>query len=353
MILAAIAGAAIGFACQSVQRNATAARSAVASTQVAAPVVSAPPPRRSLAGEFEPVDDLVLSWDPGLERFLFDIIGAAWGQASITVLYAPGSDVQPLLDLLHASGLDGEELNWIEVPLSSIWVRDFGPILLRQADTWEALDFDYFGGGDDDEVPGALSQIAHPPWRLERVELQLEGGNLLSDGRGRCITTVDTIDHNAGAYSEDEVKAILADRAGCESLSILPRLVGEPTGHVDMFVTVTGPGEAIVGKSTMADDQENTALLDLAARILRSDGFSVRRIPMPGRSDGVFRSYTNSLAVNQVVLVPIYPEEPLYLEEALAVFREAYPGRSIVPINASDIIRLDGAIHCASMTIAR
>jgi agmatine deiminase len=346
-------GAVACHAVHGAHRLATSAASAERAQPLELAAASLPLRRPSLAGEYEPVGDLVLSWDPGLEQFLFDVIGAAWGEASITLLYAPGSDAQSLGELLRASGRDPDELQWIEVPLESIWVRDFGPILLRNAGVWEALDFDYFAGGDDDRVPEVLSQRAHPPWRLERVELELEGGNLLSDGTGRCITTVDTIAHNAGVYSEDEVKQILADRAGCEALSVLPRLLGEPTGHVDMFVTVTGPGEVIVGKSTMAEDPENAALLDLAARTLQSDGFSVRRVPMPGRSDGVFRSYTNSLAVNNVVLVPIYPEEPQHLEDALSVFQEAYPGRSIVPINASDIIQLDGAVHCASMTIAR
>jgi agmatine deiminase len=119
-----------------------------------------------------------------------------------------------------------------------------------------------------------------------------------------------------------------------------------------MYVTITGPGSALVAEGTEATGPEDTIELDWAAMLLIEAGFNVRRVPMPDSWDDVFRSYTNAVAINNVVLVPVYPDAPNHEEEALAAFRAAYPGRSIVPIDASEVIQLDGAIHCATQTLA-
>jgi agmatine deiminase len=146
---------------------------------------------------------------------------------------------------------------------------------------------------------------------------------------------------------------LLQRHLGCRDLIVLPRLAGEPTGHVDMYATVTGPGEAIVGRYDPEDDPDNAALLDEAAAILRRAHFVVRRVPMPSNLDGRFRSYTNSLAVNGVVLVPSYDDDAVAERHTLSVFRAAYPGRRILSIDSRAIIELDGAVHCAIMSIAR
>ncbi|MCA9581958.1 MAG: agmatine deiminase family protein, partial [Myxococcales bacterium] len=63
-------------------------------------------------------------------------------------------------------------------------------------------------------------------------------------------------------------------------------------------------------------------------------------------------SYTNALAVNGRVLVPVYDEDTRYQNQALAVFKQAYPNHDIVPINSDGIIYWSGAIHCVTMTLA-
>ena len=77
------------------------------------------------------------------------------------------------------------------------------------------------------------------------------------------------------------------------------------------------------------------------------------RIPMPSNAGhSVFRSYTNALAVNDRVLVPVYDEDSRFEATALDVFETAYPGRTIVPVDSDEIIYWSGAIHCVTMTVA-
>jgi len=153
-------------------------------------------------------------------------------------------------------------------------------------------------------------------------------------------------------HTADTLRTAYREYFGCSSTLFLPELDGEGTGHIDMYATITAPGEVIVGAYTSWDDPVNAQRLDVAAKQLEDAGFLVRRIPMPMNTDGNFRSYTNALAVNQSVLVPVYRDDTRYQDDALAVFQAAYPDRKIVPIDATEIIRWAGAIHCVTQTIA-
>lgn len=316
----------------------------------------APPTRVVLPGEFEPVERLIMAWDDSLAEFLVDVMAAAWGEAPITVLLGPDQPDDGLVYSLRQVGLDPRAIQRLRAPVGSVWVRDFGPLVVRApGGRRQVVDFAYYLDEQEDRLPRALARKLWPRWPVHHSFLDLEGGNIQSDGHGRCITTagyldvdllpMDTVDHTS-------LRQELRAKLGCQTLAIVPPLDREPTGHVDMFATITAPGEVIVGRYDPMLDPENAHRLERAADTLRGAGFRVRRIPMPDHGDGLFRSYTNALAVNGAVIVPVYPEAAGAEEEALAVFRAAYPGRRIVPVVATDIIGLYGAVHCATMTIA-
>jgi agmatine deiminase len=315
---------------------------------------ASPPAGTVLPGEYEPAERLLIAWDDSLARFLLDIMTAAWDEVPITVLLAPEQSDVGLDFVLRGLGLDPQAIERVRVPLGSVWIRDFGPMVVRAAGgKRQIVDFGYLLDPEEDGLPGALGSALWPHWTVQRSSLELEGGNVQSDGRGRCVTTAGYAEGlEAAATAEPRLHAELRERLGCQTLAVVPPLHGEQTGHVDMFATVTGPGQIIVGRYDPAVDPENAVRLDRTAIILRRAGFLVRRLPMPDHGDGVFRSYTNSLAINGVVIVPVYPEAAAGEDEAFAVFRAAYPGRRIVPVVASDIITLYGAVHCAALTIA-
>jgi len=303
-----------------------------------------------LPGEFEPVSDVLMVWEEEQAIFLTDVIAEARKQARVTLLVPVGVQESLVDEELLLAGVEPSEVRTYEVSVESMWVRDFGPRLVRNKDgEVRLLDLDYRVREVDDAVPAA---IANPLWNkaATHVPFVLDGGNLLSDGQGRCVTTTTGVMESALALSE--FKAVLRKEFGCEATVVLPALENEPTGHVDMYVTITGPGKALVAEGSEATGPEDTLELDWAAMLLTEAGFDVHRVPMPDSWDDIFRSYTNALAINNVVLVPVYPDAPAHEAEALAAFRAAYPGRKIVGIDSSDVIQLDGAIHCATQTLA-
>jgi agmatine/peptidylarginine deiminase len=306
-----------------------------------------------LPGEFEPVELVLMTWDDGLADFYAEILLAIEDEAD-AVFAVEADEIESIREGLILRGSDLSRVRFTLADADTVWMRDYGPLAVRGRDgTRATVHFDYPSRPLDDELSAVVTPQLWPGRPLVRAPLSVEGGNLLSDGSGRCLTTTLTLQAEQGTRTPSGVARLLERYLGCRSLIVLPRLAGEPTGHVDMYATITGPGEVIVGRYDPLADPDNAALLEEVTATLQRAGFVVRRVPMPSNDDGKFRSYTNALAVNGVVMVPTYDDDAEVEHHALSVFRAAYPGRRVVAIDARAIIELDGAVHCAAMTIAR
>jgi agmatine/peptidylarginine deiminase len=316
------------------------------------------PPRLDvrMPAEFEDAQALLIAWDDqawSLESFFLELIAVAHKEIQVVVYLESQQSANLLYDLMGERGIDVDKVSMVSVDLDSVWMRDFGPLVIKdESNAYRIVDFRYYWGRFADDV--LPTRIANA-WKLDvhRPPIENEGGNFLSDGMGRCISTERVLSRNAPlGHTADTLRAMYREYFGCSSTLFLPELAGEGTGHVDMYATITAPGEVIVGQYTTWDDPENASRLDFAAQTLAQAGYVVRRIPMPMNTDGHFRSYTNALAVNNSVLVPVYRDDTRYEEAALTVFQEAYPDRKVVPIDATEIIRWAGAIHCVTQTVA-
>jgi agmatine/peptidylarginine deiminase len=205
----------------------------------------------------------------------------------------------------------------------------------------------------DDGYPERFASLENLP--LSRPPLEMEGGHIQSDGAGNCIVTDDVIYMNAEyAYDEEDLRQILGAYLGCRALSFVPALVGEETGHVDVFAYVTGPRQVLVGAYALEDDLVNARRLNHTAGILRDAGWTVTRIRMPGNARRtVFRTHTNVVVTDHTVLVPVFRADRRFERGALRAFARAFPGRRVVPIRADDVMDLAGALHCTVIALPR
>ena len=97
-----------------------------------------------------------------------------------------------------------------------------------------------------------------------------------------------------------------------------------------MFAKFLSPNIILIGEYDELD-RENAAIMD--SNVERLERFAeendwplqIVRIPMPYGANGVYRSYTNSLIVNDVVVVPIYSADRRYEDEAIDVYRQNLP----------------------------
>jgi agmatine/peptidylarginine deiminase len=247
----------------------------------------------------------------------------------------------------------------VQVPHDTMWVRDYGPVFVQLGRSRRAvIDTGYhvIDRDNDDAVPVAAAAMWHVS--IFHAPMTFEGGNLLSNGCGLCVTTTRVALQNfADEDAHDAMRDAFEQYFGAEETIFLEPLVGEATGHVDMFAAFTDPGTIVVGSYDPEVDPVNAEILDRnAARLagvpLRGGFLHVVRIPMPPNKDGLWRTYTNIIFANSAVLVPIYDGVDYHLQnEALEGYRRLLPGWTLVPVDVSELIRSGGALHCIAANI--
>jgi agmatine/peptidylarginine deiminase len=307
--------------------------------------------------DLEPMERVVLAWprvNDQVDAFMAELVTLTAPHVPITILVDSRRQRDAVRAVLRGYAGEEPEIEFVTTPLDSVWIRDYGPLFVREGAKVEAIDLPYATDRPaDDVVPDRLSRSLHVPIRLSR--LTMDGGHFVSDGEGRCVVTDDVLDRNVDeGLTPDLLAEVLERELGCRQVTIVPALVGEGTGHVDVMLFVTGPKRVLVGRYTRAEDLENAERLDLAAELLRLDGFEVGRVPMPRNDDrAIFRTYMNAIPLDGVLLVPVFREDRRHEAVALRAYVRAFPSWVIVPVLADDIIALEGSVHCTMIGVPR
>ena len=324
-------------------------------------VAGGPP---TVPAEFERHDALLLSWnadDEGVEEAMTAVVAAVYRNLQVIVLTPDEEYLRAAMRCFSLAGIPQAAIRYVRADVDTIWTRDYGPASLQSADgTTVYLDADYETGtrSRDDGLPGAIGPVLGMP--TVQVPLTIEGGNLLSNGRGLCLTTTKLRDANlARGYTEGRFRDLLRDAYGFAELVLLEPLHGEPTGHVDMFATFVAANVVVVGEYDPEIDPVNAAVLDRNAERLSAvwtpwGRLRVVRVPMPPSGPDVWRTYTNVLYANGTLLVPSYPGITPHLEsEALTTFQHLLPAWRIVPVDCNQLIALGGGVHCVTLNLSR
>jgi len=324
---------------------------------------------QGLAGEFEAPRALVVGCsriaDTDDVGVIVEIVKAAAEATEVIVLATDDAAMRKVARLLGEARVPAEAVRILPVEHDSPWVRDYGPLCVFRRDLGPAfIDALYSQADDsrqdvrhrDDRVPIELGRHLGLP--VIRVPIDVEGGNLLSNGQGVAVMTTAMLGRNAEmGFDPQLVMRILSDTLGFEQVVVLDRLEGEATGHVDLYASFTAPDAVVVAEIDPAEDPVNAAVLEKAARLLatvqtRIGPLRVHRVPMPLRREGKWRSYTNVVYLGGVLLLPSYRDvDPALEAEAAAVYRRLLPGWRIVPIDCSGPIEQAGALRCLTLNL--
>ncbi len=318
-------------------------------------VTSAPAgPVRAIA-EFEDVDGVLLAWSGDLSPFFADLVSGITGAAPVHIITPDLGYTDALRNYLIDERIDVRGMKFFEYGHEAFWARDYGPWTVATADGTPAfVDVGYYSNRRrDDAVPTLLGRHFSIP--SYRPDFDAEGGNFMTNGEGLCAVTNWMLQQN-GLTGSAQLEDRLARYMGCSRTLVLERLDGEGTGHIDMFAKFTAPGVVIVGDYDARVEPTNAAILDRnaarLARLVRPNGqaLQVIRMPMPRADHPVYRSFTNSLLVNGVALVPSYDTDRALEARVVEIYRRALPaGYEIAFIDSSEVIEYGGAVHCVTM----
>jgi len=295
-----------------------------------------------------------------------DIAKAIGGRIPLFGFVSSTAQAKIGVDLLMRSGLSRDAIRFIPVPANSIWIRDYSPFIVRRQDNSISLvDARYVPGNGqenirvyDDEVASRFATMLGLP--IRSMPISLDGGNLLSNGDGIVISTaLPILSNRQFGYSKDQVSDIICDMLGVRMWGFVPSLEGEPTGHIDMFATILAKNIIVLGEIDPNSDSVNSGRLDLAAKnfkIMNSSigPMQVVRIPMPPRLNNLWRSYTNVIMANGILLMPSFSDvDPKIEDKAEAIYRSLLPGWEVKRINCDMLVRRQGQLHCISYNLPK
>ena len=249
------------------------------------------------------------------------------------------------------------------VPLDDVWIRDNGPIFVRNDQFELALTnwkFNSWGGKfewrNDDRVPEYVAgRLGMGHWDLPVV---LEGGAIEVNGEGAALVTRSCLltPSRNPQLSEDDYAALLKSYLGIDQLLWLDGgLENDHTdGHIDTITRFVAPRTIVT--SVEADPHDaNHAVMKNNLRALREmrDGagqpFRVVELPLPavrleGEEGRLPPTYANFYIGNGFVVVPQYgdPND----QAALAVLTPLFPGREVIGLTSRAIIGGGGSFHC-------
>jgi len=291
------------------------------------------------------------------------IVKATHRRVPVVAVIAERAEELLAIEALEEHGVPTNAVEFMYVDCDTEWIRDYGPVFVRRSDGSPVIvDLDYSGADTeqdrerDDSFPVLVGKILGID--VDPFPLRLEGGNILSNGDGVCVTSVKVIVHNESrGYSLQAIGDLLSKHCGLNGWSYLAVPRGEDNGHVDMFMAFLAPNIAVVGKIDPEIDEESAAKLDETAELLKQHEtvkgpMRVYRIPMPPPKGETFRSYTNVVFANGVLLVPIYEDVNQKTEdEAISLYEELLPEWEIVRIKSDAIAEKRGVLHCVTLGI--
>ena len=314
-----------------------------------------------MPGDFEVQQYVLLAAGGASSEYLntlVSIANIASGRIDIVMMLNDRSDYDYLLEEFQKSGNEIQDVKFVYAVHDTRWVRDYGPSCVDNGRESNWIDWFYDAARTlDDSVPSAL--VPETNIVSNFVPLQVDGGNLLSNGNGVILTTTKMICDNSHSYSARESVSAVAYALNASDVVVLEPLYGEGTQHVDMFACFVNPGTVLVGSYHPKVDSINAAILDRNAEQLsrvktKNGNLKVVRIPMDHHEDDNWRTYTNCIFANGVVIVPTYRSGSSKMADAaVRVYQQHMPGWQVIGLDSSELIRTGGALRCASLGLFR
>jgi agmatine/peptidylarginine deiminase len=312
--------------------------------------------------EFEEAQGVIITW-ASYSSELREIVRHA--RQAVTV-YIVCSNISNVQSYLTAGNVPLENIIFIEAAFNSVWVRDYGPqsIYLAEDDQLAFVDWVYNRPRPNDNlIPGVMANyLSLPIFQMTNNPNRLiaTGGNFMTDGFGTGFSSELILTENS-SLSETQIDNIIHNYMGISRYIKMPELPYDNISHIDMHMKLLDEETLLVGQfpTGVSDGPFIEANLQYVLNNHQSvynRPYKVVRIPMVPSSSGnyppnaSYRTFTNSIVLNNLVLVPTYGH---YLDnEGLQIYQEAMPGYNVVGINMEAVIGASGAIHCITREIA-
>jgi len=332
-----------------------------------------------MPAEWEPHEATWLGWPHELTDWPGKFASISWAFAEIVRHLSSVERVYLLVEnratesrvrtILKKSGASLDAVDFFRVPTDRGWMRDSGPICVRNESGEVAYNHFVFNGWakypnhkkDAAVITKANQKLRHRVWQPQHkgCRVVLEGGSIDVNGRGSLLTTEECLlskaqERNPGFTKEDYAQVFREYFGVTNVLWLKNGIAGDDThGHVDDLTRFVNPSTVVTIVEEDSNDrnyaplQENLALLktmkDQDGRPLRVE---ILPMPKPVYFDGqrLPASYANFYIANKIVIVPTFNDSNDRV--ALSILASLFPGREVAGIACRDLVLGLGTLHC-------
>jgi len=326
------------------------------------------------------IDEVLLHFDPGMVEDIFpvyrDLAQALAPETRVAMAVPHQEDLPAAQFLLEAAGFPSHRCRYLVCDRTlTIWARD------RVIPLWKHNARVFFRPLADpipEEYSGDLvvaDMLAR--WRggTTATGLYLEGGNIVVGTQYVFVGRNVLLDNAVHQGGEDGVRSALRDLLDKEPLILGDRNLPLPHDHIDMYLTVVGPGSVLLGDPAAgAEALQRFAAAGLGDVVAPSYGelstqqqldmvpsyeairvqllrahLKVHRIPIVHTATGLLLTWNNALVERRGdglrAYVPVYGI-PL-LDDAA---RDSYKrlGFRTFPVNVARIAQRGGTVRCVT-----
>lgn len=279
------------------------------------------------------------------------------------------TEKQRIQTLLQNAAVPLGNVSFLISPTDDVWVRDNGPIFVRnQSGQLQITDWGFNGWGldtpysKDNLIPAAVGKsLALPTVNLNNVVL--EGGAIEIDGKGTLLATKSSVLQNKRNpnLSQAQVEQALSSNLGISQFIWLDGAYGGKEDitdtHIDGFArfgderTLVTMNAADLGYWGIASKDISTLY---AARNTSGTPYNIVKLPLTaknvvtayGKNLGYKGSYVNYYVGNNVVLMPAYQDA----NDSVAknILQSLYPTRTVVGIDVRNLYANGGMVHCVT-----
>ena len=306
-------------------------------------VGSDPPPEPiRQPAEFEPMQGVLIRYPFGIS---YSIIAEMSEDVEVVTIVASPSEQSYVYSQYQSYGVNLDNCDFLIAPSNSYWTRDYGPwFIFNGNDEQGIVDFIYDRPRpNDNQIPTKFGNAYSIP--VYGMSLVHAGGNYMTDGQGISVSTDRVWDENPG-YSHIQIDQMVDDYLGINTYHVVPDVNWPTIKHIDCWAKYLAPDtimirEVPVGHSQY-DEIENAVAYFESQMSCYGTSYNVVRVYTPNNEP-----YTNSLILNDKVLVPIQGSQ--WDDDAIDSYEAALPGYEILGFTGSWLST--DALHCRAKGI--
>ncbi|MBT3300394.1 MAG: hypothetical protein HN657_06340 [Candidatus Marinimicrobia bacterium] len=294
-----------------------------------------PLPIRNIA-EYERMSGILIRYPFGIST---DLIREMAEDVIVYCLVSSGQQSSAQSTMVSGN-VNMENVEFVLGNTDSYWTRDYGPwwVVDGNRDV-SVVDFTYNRPRpNDNDAPTKMSTLLGTPYFASDVIHA--GGNYMTDGMGISASTLLVVEENPD-LSEEQIETLFQSYYGIDSYHLLDDPTDTYIDHIDTWAKYLSPGKVMIREvpesHAQYDEIEASVTYFETSMNVWGEPWEIARIWTPNNEP-----YTNSLILNEKVLVPVTNSQ--WDDEAIASYQEAMPGYEILSFTGS--WESTDALHC-------